>query len=117
MGSDDELLKDPQWDKFRIRIAYLQTWAAAAASRAGDLSYEWPAVACAFTALYVLFVIPQANTLTFIDVVIVFGVMGTGYMLNRFERNSGMALAELARQLAPGHEPPTELTEDNHVPH
>lgn len=102
-------------DEFRDRVAHLQTWAAVAASRAHDLSYEWPAVASVLAALYLLLVVPSMQTLGFLDIVVLVGVLGTGYSLNRFEHNSAVALARLVRAIAHDKDSSVQSSESGHV--
>lgn len=64
---------------FRDRVAHLRTWAVVASSRARDLSYEWPAVACALAAFYLLLVVPSTQTLGVLDIGALLGLLGAGY--------------------------------------
>jgi len=100
MEDESQTNHDASQDEFRHRLAHLQAWAVVSASRAHDLSYEWPAVAFGLAALYLLLVASPRNTLGFLDIVVLVGVLGTGFSLRRFERNSSAELERLVEHLA-----------------
>ncbi len=100
MEYDDLRSTDASQDEFRHCLAHLQAWAAVSASRARDLSYEWPAVAFGLAALYLILVVGPRHTLGFLDIAVLVGVVGAGFSLHRFERNSSIELKRLVDGLA-----------------
>ena len=81
---------------YHQRLSAMGVWATVEARRAMVLKFEWLALGTGIAALYVLFVLSRARTVTLLDAFVLVVTVGGGILMKRFEERRAETLFQVA---------------------